>query len=208
MLGMGGFADFLNIFVKKLVYILMMKKFDKLFKFKYLLKVVGVNLLIFYFIREIRICASPYTESIFLKVFFLLYYSLSTFLCTLILPPTNYRANFRLELLIYNTLMLSYLLVYPTAYLTVLLPLYALALTVNLPHLSRMFIEPLVPFLYQEKLFCIPECTHESNQRPEQLRVPHRLQHERDHQHDSLIVTGSEGGKGIAGTVSHLEIRS
>jgi hypothetical protein len=37
MLGMGGFADFLNSFVKKLLFILMTRKFDKLFKFKYLL---------------------------------------------------------------------------------------------------------------------------------------------------------------------------
>jgi hypothetical protein len=131
MLGMGGFSDFLNSFVKKLVYILMTRKFEKIFKFKYLLQVVGVNLLMFYFITEIRICASPYTESIFLKMFFLLYYSLTNFSCTLILPPTNYRANFRLELLIYNTLMLSYLLVYPTAYLSVLMPLYGLALMVS-----------------------------------------------------------------------------
>ena len=106
MLGMGGFADFLNSFVKKLLFILMTRKFDKLLKFKYLLQVVGVNLLMYYFIKELRICASPNTERVYLKLFFLLFYSFSTFVSSLILPPTNYRANFRLELLIYNTIML------------------------------------------------------------------------------------------------------
>ncbi len=131
MLGMAGFADFLNSFVKKLLFILITKKFDKLFKFKYLLKIVGVNLLLYYFIKELRICASPYTERVYLKLFFLLTYSFSTFMSSLILPATNYRANFRLELLIYNTIMLSYLLAYPTAYLSMLMLLYAFSLAVS-----------------------------------------------------------------------------
>ena len=130
MLGMGGFADFLNSLVKKLLFVLMTRKFDKLLKFKYLLKLVGINLLLYYYIKELRICASPYSERAYLKLFFLFSYSFSTFMSSMILPPTNYRANFRLELLIYNTIMLSYLLVYPTAYLSMVMLLYGFALTV------------------------------------------------------------------------------
>ena len=37
MLGIGGFADFWNYFIKKFVYIVLTKKYDKLFRFKYLL---------------------------------------------------------------------------------------------------------------------------------------------------------------------------
>lgn len=99
---------------------------------------MGVNLLMYYFIKELRICASPNTERVYLKLFFLLSYSFSTFVSSLILPPTNYRANFRLELLIYNTIMLSYLLVYPTAYLSMVMLLYGFSLA-NLQY--RFFIK-------------------------------------------------------------------
>ena len=130
MIGIGGFADFWNYFIKKFLYILVNKKFDKLFKFKYMIQVVGVPVLIYYFVKELRISASPYNESVAKKLYLLLSYSLTNFAGALILPPTNRRANLRLELLIYNALLLSYLLAYPTAYISVLCLLYFLTLSV------------------------------------------------------------------------------
>ena len=132
MIGIGGFADFWNYFIKKFLYILLNRKFEKLFKFKYLLQVVGVPVLIYYFVKELRISASPYNESVTKKLFLIFSYSLTNFAGALILPPTNHRANLRLELLIYNALLLSYLLAYPTAYISVLCLLYFLTLSVTL----------------------------------------------------------------------------
>ena len=131
MIGICGFADFWNYFIKKFLFILINKKYDKLLKFKFILQVFGVPLLIYYFLKELRISASPYNDSVSKKLFLLLSYSVTNFMGALILPPTNYRANLRLELLIYNAILLSYLLAYPTAYISVLCLLYFLTLSVS-----------------------------------------------------------------------------
>jgi hypothetical protein len=132
MIGIGGFADFWNYFIKKFLFILLTRKFDKLFRFKYLLQVTGVPLLIYYFMKELRISANPYNENVLMKLLLLFSYSLTNFAGSLILPATNHRANLRLELLIYNALLLSYLLAYPTAYVTVLCLLYLWTLSVSI----------------------------------------------------------------------------
>jgi hypothetical protein len=131
MIGMGGFADFWSAFIRKFVYIVMTKKVEKFFKFKYLLQAIGVHILIYYYLKELRISASPVNESVKIKLSILLIYSMSNFLCLLILPATTRRSNFRLELLIYNAILLSYLLSYPTAYISVLCSLYFLTLSVS-----------------------------------------------------------------------------
>jgi hypothetical protein len=131
MLTIGGYGDFLNHFVRKFLFILIAFKFDKLFKFKYLLQVFGINLLSYYLIKELRFCINPQNESLFLKLFILFAHSTTNFLCVLMLPPTNHRANLRLELLIFNSVLLSYLLTYPTIYLSVIKVLYGFVLLVS-----------------------------------------------------------------------------
>lgn len=131
MIGIGGFADFLNYFIKKLLFILITKNWDKLLRFKYLLQIIGVPLLIYYYLKELKISPNPSNESLKKKIFLLIAYSMTNFTGSIILPPTNHRANLRIELLIYNAILISYLLAYPTAYISVLCHLYFLTLCVS-----------------------------------------------------------------------------
>lgn len=130
MLGMWGFVDFLIQFINKFIFLLFTHKYDKLIRYKYLLQFIGLTILLYYYAKEVRICVNAAADSVVMKLHFLFSYTLVNFLGIIFLPPNNHRANLRLELIIYNAIMLSYFLTYPITYYTLVMLIYDLALFV------------------------------------------------------------------------------
>lgn len=71
MLGMYGFSEFLTVFLRKLLFLVLTSKYERLLKFKYLLQLGGLTLLLYYYGKETRISLRP-SETVILKIYLVL----------------------------------------------------------------------------------------------------------------------------------------
>ena len=112
-------------------------KYERVFKFKYMLQLLGISMMLYYYSKEMRICINPKNESTFMKLAVLLSHTFLNLICQNIIPKelARHRANFKLELLIYNAVMFQYLLTYPNCYSNLLFILHNLLLAVSLAFL-------------------------------------------------------------------------
>jgi hypothetical protein len=128
MLSLGGICDFIVCYIKKYAYIIHQRP-SKLFGFKHMLKIAGLFMFTYYFLKELKI--SPIYDSTLIKLRIMISYVFVMLISNLLIPIQSYKSMFRTEFLIINWFFLSYTMTYPSAYFVLLHLVYEVAVLVS-----------------------------------------------------------------------------
>lgn len=151
LLGMAGFGDFLSIFMGKLIFLMATRKYDKILKLKYLIQVLGINMMLYYYAKEIRVSLNPLNDKTHIKVGILVIQSIVNIMAETLFATGATGQKHRMQLkgkhMIITGVFLQYTLTYASCNMLFAFVLYNLALFYLL--YRYLLMKNSVPFLEQ-----------------------------------------------------------
>jgi hypothetical protein len=86
LLGTLGLTDYLSTFMKKLMFLLLTLRLEKILKFKYLLQLCGLSMLLYFYAREMRLGPNPSVDGKVLKLCLILTQPCVSYIGMVLLP--------------------------------------------------------------------------------------------------------------------------
>jgi hypothetical protein len=136
--------------MKKLIFLVVTKKYEMIMKLKYLVQIGGMTLMLYYYAREIKISLNPLNDNMMIKLSFVLTHSFFCLLSDILFTSNHggcfkHKLRFKCEYLVIASLFINYTLAYSTCDIFVTYSLYNLAL---IYHIYRYFLmKNSLPFL-------------------------------------------------------------